>query len=428
MSRLIYSLLLCLAFPFISLRFLWRCYKNPAYTEQWYNRFGVINEHIIPGGILIHAVSLGETVAVSALVKRLLQAYPHLPVYCSTNTLTGANKIKALYGDRVQQLYLPYDYPWTMTSFLKKLKPKMVLLVESEIWPNLIQTCAKKHIPLFLVNARLSPHSVMWHHRLRFFSTPVLQKITHIAAQSTLDAERFRTLGVAPEKITLCGNLKFIVNFPENFEEKVNQLSLLFKQNHPIWIAASTHDAEESIILEAHRIIQKHIPEARLLMVPRHPERFDHVAAFCKQQGFNVCRRSAATPVANNVDIILGDTMGELLQFYKIGDVALVCGSLAPIGGHSLLEPAAVRVATLTGPHHFNTKEIADELLARHALKIVHDAATLSTEVISLLQNPTVRDAMSASGRKFVDENQHTVDNVLHILNPYLNPKDNTHT
>ncbi len=416
---LIYNFLLLLASPWIIIRSYKKTSFYKQYRQRFKERFGKIPE-LPTQGIWIHAASVGETIAASPMVKALKKQYPDIPIYFTNITYTGADRAATLYVNQANCLLAPFDFPCGLKRFLNKLQPKLLLLVESELWPNMINQCFKKNIPIVLVNGRLSPRSYQRHKCLQYFSRQLLQKLSRVAAQSELDFERFKNLGVEPQKLSLTGNLKFAVQLPEDLVQKGQTWRTQLGQNRLIWVAASTHPVEDEIVLQAHQIIVKAYPDSLLILVPRHPERFDKVFELCQKEGFNTLRRSLNKPASLQTQIFLGDTMGELLQFYQTANVAFVGGSLVPVGGHSLLEPAAVGVPIIAGPHLFNTTEIAEQLSKVNALISIIDAQTLSAAVIELFRDEEKRKQMVNQARSIVVGNQDSLPKTLTIVNQFL--------
>jgi 3-deoxy-D-manno-octulosonic-acid transferase len=418
--QMIYNFLIYLLMPLVLIRLFWRARTNPEHTKHLTERFGQPPSGIPKGGIWVHAVSVGETVAAGPLVKALRQQYPDTPLYFTNHTLTGRQRAESLYGGQVTNIYSPYDLPVAVNHFVATLKPKLLILLESQLWPNYLNACQKSTIPVVVVNARISPPSFQRYRRMKRFVATILQKLTHVAAQSEIDAAHYQKLGVPVERITMTGNLKFAVKPPENLAERRQYWRDLFGAERLIWVAASTHPTEEDIVLAAHREILKAIPNAILLLVPRHPERFDTVTELAKADSWQTQRRSENKAVAADTQVVIGDSMGELFQFYALADVAFVAGSFVAVGGHNILEPVSVGCPTITGPQMFNFKEITEKLLAANALVQVQSADTLAQAVIRLSQNQSEREQIIQNGLDVVARNQDSIDKTLMIIKQYI--------
>lgn len=421
--RIFYNTLLYLAFPFVLVRLLWRTRKLPANEKRRLERFGWPRPHIdtqqdIPPAetIWIHAVSAGETIAAVPLTKKLKEQRPDCRIVFTTTTQTGAERAEKLLGDTVHHTFLPYDFPCCVKRFLNRVKPHLLILVETELWPNILHYCAKRGIPVLLANARLSEQSARWYQWFAPITHSMLNSIHLIAAQTKTDADRFIALGAEPSKVQIAGSIKFDLSIPQEIVDQAKTLRKNWGDERPIWIAASTHPGEEKIILKTFKHIKQEIPQALLVLVPRHPERFDKVATLCEEAGFNLVRRSQDRPCQPDTDIFLGDSMGELLLFYAASDVAFVGGSLVPIGGHNILEPAALGVPTLTGPHMFHFEEITQRMLAAEAAEQIQDGKELANSVLVLLQDEGLRQQKGQRGINFVKENVGAVERHLNYI------------
>jgi len=372
--------------------------------------------------IWIHAVSVGETLTAISLVKQLKQSYPNTPIVFTTMTPTGSERVKAALKNQVFHIYVPYDLPCVIKRFLNKVNPRFLIIMETELWPNLIYYTSQRNIPILLANARLSEHSYNNYKRIKKFIASALQKITIIAAQTKKDAERFAQLGAQPSAIQITGNIKFDTTLPQSIEEKGQQLRQQLGPDRPIWIAASTHEGEEAIILQAFKKIKVNLPNCLLILVPRHPERFTKVAELCQQHDFQIVSRSSNQPCTADTDVFLGDTMGELMLFYAASDVAFVGGSLqAKIGGHNLLEPAALALPIIAGSYLFNFTEISELLLEANALVIIHNAQELSNNVTHFLTHPKQSKASGKRAQTVVEQNRGTIEKHIRLIKQ-INP------
>jgi len=414
MARLFYGLLGYLLIPIIIGRLLFRGFKARDYWRRWSERFGFFKPLSSHKRIWIHAVSFGEIQAAVPLIKALQLKYPSFDFLITTMTPTGAQRSKELFGETITHLYLPYDLWHAVFLFLNKTKPTIGIIIETELWFNLFHACKKRHIPLFLINARLSEKSFQKYQKfIPNLIKQTLQCLTHIAAQTMEDKRRLEQLGA--NNITITGNLKFDVEIPESIFQKAEELKRNF-ENRKIWIAASTHEGEETILLNVHQQIQRKIPNVLLILVPRHPERFNQIFQMCEQREFKTSRRSLSQKISIKTDIYLGDTMGELLMLYAVADVAFVGGSLICRGGHNLIEPAAVGKPILTGQFMFNFSDITKRLLEINAAEQVFDEQQLLEKVLFLLENPTQCKIIGKKGKAFVEQNRGALERVLDLI------------
>lgn len=400
MSRLLYTLLWYLLLPLVLVRQAWRGRGQP--DTGLADRLGLVAP-LAPGMTWVHCVSVGETVAGEPLVEALLARGERVLV--TSTTFTGAARVRARLGGRVVHRFLPCDTPGAVRRFLDRVRPARLVILETELWPNLLAACRARGIPVCLVNARLSERSARGYARLGKLAREMLDGLATISAQADADAQRFVALGAPPERVQVNGNLKFDVTVDESVAAEARRLRAALG-NRPAWIAASTHAGEDEILLAAHREIAHNLPAALLVLVPRHPERFADVAALVVQHGYTLARRSRGEVPVPSTSVYLGDTMGEMPLLYGIADVALVGGSLVPVGGHNLVEPAALGLPVLAGPHLFNFQQIADDLLAAGALDIVSDAAAITVKVTSLLGNPGQRAGAGRRARDYVAANR----------------------
>ncbi len=417
MNRYLYTLLLHLALPLIVLRLALRARKAPAYARRVRERFSFGLPAMRPGGIWVHAVSVGESIAAAPMIRALQAHYPDLPITVTCMTPTGSERIQALFGDSVQHCYLPYDLPWAASRFLQRVQPRLAVVMETELWPNHIHQCAKRGIPIALANARLSQRSARGYARLRKLTAPMLAELSLIAVQTQAEAERFLDLGARPNCVEVTGSIKFDLKIDAELPRRASELRHQWQaERRPLWIAASTHAGEDEIILAAHRQLLLARPDALLILVPRHPERFNAVHELCLNQGLTTRRRSSGEAVQAGDQVLLGDTMGELLFLYALADVAFVGGSLVANGGHNLLEPAALDKPVLSGPHLFNFLEIAAQLREAGALGEVQDATDLADEVEALWREPDRAERMREAGLQVLRANQGALDRLLEGL------------
>ncbi len=417
--RLFYNLLVYLAAPFALLLQAWRGLRDPSYREGLGERFG-FGPALAGPAIWIHAVSVGEVQAAEPLVRSLLARHPQYPLVLTTVTPTGAARARQLLRDRVHLRYVPFDLPGSVRRFFDRVQPKLALILETELWPNLYAECGRRRVPLVLASARMSPRSVARYRLL----VPVFRRALSygivIAAQSETDAQRFRSIGAVGARTQVTGNIKFDFQPPADVEVRGRQWRGQNAAGRPVWVAGSTHDGEEAMALDAHRRVLEQFPDALLLLVPRHPQRFEAVRELLAKRGERFVSRSTGAAILPATTVMLGDTMGELMMFYAAADVALVAGSLVPIGGHNLLEPASLGRPVVTGPHNFNSEEIARLLLDAGAARVVTDRAGLARTVAELLGSATLRESMGAAGRAVLGANRGALDRLLRLVEPLL--------
>jgi 3-deoxy-D-manno-octulosonic-acid transferase len=418
--RFVYICIAYLISPLVIGALAFRGFRNRSHWQGFSQRFGLGPKLSGERSIWVHAVSVGEVQAAVPLIEALLARFPDLPLVLTTVTPTGRSRAKALFRDRVDVRYVPIDLPGAVRRFFQRIRPQLAVVIETEIWPNLYHRCGRLGVPLVLASARISPRSVNSYRRLVSLFRETLSHGIFIAAQSKEDAERFVSIGANAELTHVVGNIKFDFGYPPDMEARGHELRRLLGVHRPVWVAGSTHAIEEEIVLKAHALVRERFSNALLVLVPRHPPRFAEVAGWLRSQGVIVGTRTGGGPVAPETQVYLLDTLGELPPFYAAGDVAFVGGSLVPVGGHNLLEPAALSLPIVAGPHNFNSADIARMLAERGAVRIVHDAAQLASVVGGLLADPTARTTMGASGRKAVDDNRGAVARLMKFLEPLL--------
>jgi 3-deoxy-D-manno-octulosonic-acid transferase len=410
MARFAYSLLLYLITPLIWLRLLWRGRKQPEYLQNLGERYGFYGQAAAPRLIWVHAVSVGETRAAQPLIDGLLTRWPDHRILLTGMTPTGRAAGREVYGERVIQAYLPYDYPGAVSRFFRHFRPAFGVLMETEIWPNLLRGARQAGVPVVLANARLSVRSAKGYGRFRGLVGPAFASLSGVAAQTAGDAERLAGLG-APA-VEVCGNLKFDVRPPA---DKI-ALGRQWRQvigGRPVWLAASTREGEEVLVLEAW--LRVAIPGALLVLVPRHPQRFDEVAALLQQQGVRAVRRSLAMP-DSATEVWLGDSMGEMAAYFCLADLAFVGGSLLPLGGQNLIEAAACGCPVLVGPHTFNFLQATDDAIAAGAARRVENAEELGAGVDALLRDAGRLAAMRAAAGEFARAHQGAAERMLGLI------------
>jgi len=420
----IYTALLYLIQPLIWLRLWLRGRKAPAYRKRWAERYGFCAGKVKPDGILLHSVSVGETLAAVPLVRALRHRYPTLPITVTTMTPTGSERAQSAFGKDVHHVYLPYDLPGAINRFLDTTRPKLVIIMETELWPNIIKALHDRKIPLVIANARLSERSAAGYKKLGKFMRQLLQRITLIAAQNHEDGERFISLGLKRSHLTVTGSLKFDISVTPELAARAVTLRRQWAPRRPVWIATSTHEGEESIILDAHRKLLARFPELLLILVPRHPERFADARDMTQKAGFSYILRSSGEIPSGSTQVVIGDTMGELMLLYGIADLAFVGGSLVERGGHNPLEPAAHALPVLMGPHIFNFKDICSKLQQADGLITVTDAASLDKEIGNLLTDDDYRRYYGRHAVEVLHQNQGALQRLLQLLEPHLPPRN----
>jgi 3-deoxy-D-manno-octulosonic-acid transferase len=417
--RLLYNVLIYFAAPVALLLQFWRSLRDPSYREGLGERFG-FGEPLDGESIWIHAVSVGEVQAAGPLVRQLLDRHPGYLLVLTTVTPTGRARARQLFGDRVLLRYVPFDLPGSVKRFFDRVRPRLAIILETELWPNLYAECGRREVPLVLASARMSPRSIGWYRRLVPLFRQALSNGIVIAAQSEADAERFRSIGATRERTHVAGNIKFDFEPPSEVEARGRHWREMNAPGRMVWVAGSTHEGEEEMILDAHRQVLERFPDALLVLVPRHPNRFEAVRELLDRRGEHAAYRSAGRVVAPSNAVMLGDTMGELMMFYAAADVAFVAGSLVPIGGHNLLEPTSLGLPALTGPHNFNSEEITQLLLDAGAARIVTDALQLADSVKELFGDAGRRAAMGAAGKAVLDANRGALDRLLTLIEPLV--------
>ncbi|QSD86995.1 lipid IV(A) 3-deoxy-D-manno-octulosonic acid transferase [Serratia marcescens] len=419
----LYQVLLYLIQPLIWLRLLLRSRKAPAYRKRWAERYGFCAGKVVPGGIMLHSVSVGETLAAIPLVRALRHRYPALPITVTTMTPTGSERVQSAFGKDVHHVYLPYDLPGSMNRFLDQVNPKLVIIMETELWPNLINALHQRQIPLVIANARLSARSAAGYKKIGGFMRDMLRRITLIAAQNQEDGDRFIELGLKRSQLAVTGSLKFDISVTPELAARAVTLRRQWAPRRPVWIATSTHDGEETILLEAHRkLLEKH-PDLLLILVPRHPERFPTAKELVQKAGFSYTLRSSGEIPSGSTQVVIGDTMGELMLLYGIADLAFVGGSLVERGGHNPLEAAAHAIPVLMGPHTFNFKDICAKLSQAEGLITVTDVDSLVKEVETLLTDEDYRRYYGRQAVEVLYQNQGALQRLLQLLEPHLPPR-----
>ncbi|MDQ2701708.1 MAG: lipid IV(A) 3-deoxy-D-manno-octulosonic acid transferase [Pseudomonadota bacterium] len=420
--RGLYSAALYLLLPITLYHLIWRSFRQGEYLQRWNERYAVYaGEPAHAATIWVHAVSVGEVNAAAPLVNKLLALRPDLRMLVTSITPTGSARIRALWGDRVEHVYLPYDLPGAVSRFLRHYRPRVALVLETELWPNLMFGCREHRIPAWIVNARLSERSLRGYRLLRPLLWRALRTLRGVLAQSAGDADRFVHLGADPATTRDVGNLKYDIapaegadDFAAEFRARVG--------DRPTWIAASTHADEEAAVVAIHHRLRERWPDLLLLWAARHPERFRAIAQQSVEAGWRVATRQLTQWPDRLDDVFVIDTLGELVPFYGCAQVAFVGGSLQDIGGHNLLEPAAAGTAVVTGPHLHNFVDIAARMRAAGALRVGQDADAVGGHLATLLADDAARTAMVIAGHALVEEGRGALNRTLALVAADLPP------
>ncbi|ELO1813120.1 lipid IV(A) 3-deoxy-D-manno-octulosonic acid transferase [Vibrio fluvialis] len=412
--RLIYTLLLIVASPLL----LYSLYKKkvgkPAFGARWKEHWGMTPKVSSQNPIWIHAVSVGESIAAIPVIKAMKQAQPDQAIVVTTTTSTGAEQIVKL-GDLVEHRYMPLDFAWCVRRFLQAVKPSRLLIVETELWPNTLHTVHQHNIPITIINARLSERSCLRYQKFSALFNLIRPYVDRILCQYESDAQRFIRLGFQPEQVQVTGSIKFDIEIPPTVLEQGRQLREELGLDRPVWIAASTHEGEDTILLDAHHALLKHFPNALLILVPRHPERFNTVFKLCIQQGFMTHRRTSSSTIAPESQIYLGDTMGELLTLISAADICFMGGSLIgeKVGGHNLLEPAALGKPLLNGLSYYNFNEIMHMLQDNGAVSICENASQITDNLQLLWATPKLMQQKGMNAQNVVQQNRGAISRTV---------------
>lgn len=429
MARFFYNLVFTLAIPIILLRMWLRGGSNPGYRQRWTERFAMFTFNGKANGLLIHSVSVGETLAAEPLVRSLQAAHPDLTLTITTTTPTGSDQVLRLYaGDlaagRIVHLYLPYDLPWLMNRFIKKIQPSICIIMETELWPNIIRSCNKQQVPVILANARLSEKSAKGYAKFPKLTRPMLQGLDLVAAQHRNDAERFIALGIDDRKVDVTGSIKFDISVPKQALAEGQALKVQWGESRPVMVLASSHEGEDDLILASYQQLLADFPDLLLTIVPRHPERFDEVAALVLDRRLNLVRRSESLEKGNlqpsaMTQVYLADTMGEMLLLLASADVAIIGGSFIEHGGHNPLEACALSKAVVMGMSDYNFAAIAQQLINQGAMQQT-SGEQLTTCLRQLLERPELRMDMGTQGQRVVADNQGAVARLTTLVTEQL--------
>lgn len=429
MARLIYSLVFTLLMPFIVVRLIMRARKAPAYGQRWWQRFGFFKAPKLKAGlnhkqgIWFHTVSMGEFIAAAPLISQVIEANPDQLITVTTTTPTGSEQVQKRFANEIEQgrvfhVYLPYDLPWLLNGFIKKMAPSLLVILETELWPNLIHCAKKANCKVMVINARLSERSAKGYAKVAGLIQPMLEKLDCLAVQNSVDGQRFLELGMPEKNMVVTGSIKFDLSIDQSLKQKGDQWRQSWGENRKVITVASTHLGEDDIALNAFKALLNDHPDALMIIVPRHPERFDQVAKLIEQQGFNLGRRSLNS-INDKNQVVLVDTMGELMQFLAASDICIMGGSFVENGAHNPLEPAALEVPILIGESQFNFALICEQLEEAGGLK------TVSTESLGEALNDWVSDdslvtEKGLAAKSVVDANRGAKQKVFELISAQL--------
>lgn len=410
---------------------LWRLWQrgksNPGYRQRVLERFGGVSVPVDVNPdqplIWVHTVSVGEFLAAQPLIKSVLARFPEHQVLVTTTTPTGSERVQEALGSQVLHVYMPYDLPHAWGLFLRRYRPAVAVIMETELWPNLSAACDSRNIPLLLVNARLSQKSAQGYQRFHWLAAPMMASLSAVAAQAQPDAERFHQLGVHPDRVEVCGNIKFDFVLPDTLEQSASALRGQLGNERLVWIAASTHPGEDERILDVFRKLRQELPSLLLILVPRHPERFGFVADLVRDQDWKLALRSQMheqNAMPSNIDVLIGDTMGELPALMAAADVTFMGGSLVPVGGHNVIESLAVGTPVISGSHTFNFASVVALLCDEGVLKLVDNDAALYQAVLLLFQQPEQRRQLSQQGRHVVVQQRGALQRMMAMIERFV--------
>ena len=419
-ARQLYTLIYSLLLPLIVARLWWRGRANPGYRQRIAERFGFLPHRPQPGGLWVHAVSVGETLAAAQFVKQFMEQNPNIPVIITSTTPTGSEQVKRIFGERVFHMYLPYDLPRFINRFIRSISPGALVIIETELWPNLLASCAKHDLPVILANARLSEKSARGYGKVSALTRPMLHSLSKVAVQNSTDGQRFIELGLPTGRLNVTGSVKFDVTVPEGCHQQGVALRGQWGADRPVLALASSHPTEDEQLLDIYPALEKAIPGLLLLLIPRHPERFEPVTNAARSRHLRVHRRTNGN-VSDDIQIYVADTMGEMLNMLAAADVVVMGGSLYPGGGgHNPIEPAALGKATLIGAEHINFTSIVNELTDAGAMAVCENLTALQDEVIRLLNDRDAREAMGQKGQEVVETNRGAVTQLLELVKKQL--------
>jgi len=407
--------------PILLLVLIVRSFSQKEYRQRLSERFGWLPSNMQSGGIVVHAASVGEVIAAKPFIDKLLLTYPELPITVTTFTPTGSAQVKKLYIDKVQHCYLPLDISFCVHLFFRLLKPKAVVLMETELWPTIIHRCYKSDVKLLLINARLSEKSLKSYKKLSWIITPALNKFSAILCQSADNAEHFIEMGASADLVSNSGNLKYDISVTDELQSSVSQLQKLVPEHRRLLVVGSTHQGEELPVINAYKQLQANNPDILLVLVPRHPERFPGVAKLCAEQGLNAVTRSSQQAITDDTDIWVIDTLGELLAVYALAEICIVAGSFSDVGGHNPLEPALFAKPVVAGENMANFKEITQKLISANGIVQLENNHELAAKLHCLLKDNELATSIGKNAYDVVIANQGATGRCIGRLADILN-------
>ena len=423
-KRTAYSFILYLIFPIVLFRLYWRGRANPAYRQRIFERLGFVQADTAKPILWVHAVSVGETIAAQPFIEGLIRAYPEHRILLTTTTPTGSDRVQALFGDRVAHVYFPYDLPDIIARFIKRINPQALIIVETEIWPNLFSKCHSKAIPILMINARLSQRSTQGYQKIKGLMAETLSCVKIIAVRSEEDKSNFLTLGAIENQLEVVGNIKFDFRLDQQLVNKGLAWKKQWGEHRPVWVAASTHEGEDQKLLDIYKALVKHFPELIFIIIPRHPERFDSVFELCESY-FSTQRHSQISQAAYKHfkgSIILGDSMGEMQSWFAAADVVFIGGSLVETGGHNPLEAIAQGKPVVSGSYMFNFSDVVPDLQKRGLLFSFESAEALTQKIILLFEKPD--QTFKVKTQKIMQQNQGVTAQLLTLFSDVLKAKN----
>lgn len=418
MVRIVYSILVAICIPFVLAKLWWRGLSNLEYRTRRRERLGFFKAPNEAQDIWIHAVSVGELLAAEPIIRKLMARYPDKKITVTTMTPTSSQLLEKMFGDQVFHVYAPYDFPLFVKAFLKRIRPSYVIIMETELWPNMIHYARKMDCPVVLANARLSERSARGYRRLLPAVSWLLQELHLVLCQFESDAERFKSLGISESKIKVTGSLKYDIDLAPGLEEQGRNIRQALPENSVVWVAASTHEGEDAQVLAIHAELKQKFPHLYLVLVPRHPERFESAYEQAKAKGFKTKRYSEQKSLPADNDVFVLDAMGQLMRFFAASDVVFIGGSLVEVGGHNPIEPGALGKPVLMGPHYFNFEVICQQFIEAGALKIASSSSELKDFLEQLVARPDEAKAMGSKALEVVSKGRGAIDRVVNYLAP----------
>lgn len=420
MFRLVYTILFTICMPFVFLKLLWRGYKAPEYRARKLERFGFFKAPAIKNSIWVHAVSVGEVLAAEPIIREIQTRYPKTDIVVTSMTPTSSALIHKLFGESIFHVYAPYDLPWLVDAFLRRIDPSMLIIMETELWPNMIHRTSIRKCPVVLANARLSERSARGYRRLKPAVGWMLNELSLVICQHQNDADRFASLDIDASKISVTGSVKYDLDIDVSHREKAKAHKQQLASSQLVWIGASTHEGEDARLLKIHQSVRQSFPDAVLILVPRHPERFDSVYQLSVTHKFKTYRRSEVDAIPSDTEVFVVDAMGELLDFYAASNIAFIGGSLVEVGGHNPIEPGALGLPIIMGPYVFNFEAICQQLVEAGGLCLVKDDQELSQTLLALMADSEQAKLMGVAAFEEIEASKGAVLRVVDALSPLL--------